>query len=74
MRGHFPYNEFTMFRCAAGAHLACARGIVPHAPLVNLMGGPNNLLDFAGLWSSRGAVMHEVLVFVRTLRGRLGSV
>ena len=32
-RGHFPYNEFTIFRCAAGAHLACARGTMPRAPL-----------------------------------------
>ena len=32
-RGHFPYNEFTISRCAAGAHLACARGTMPRAPL-----------------------------------------
>ena len=33
MRGHFPYNEFTISRCAAGAHLACGRGTMPRAPL-----------------------------------------
>ena len=33
LRGHFPYNEFTIFRCAAGAHRACARGTMPRAPL-----------------------------------------
>ena len=31
--GHFPYNEFTISRCAAGAHRACARGTMPRAPL-----------------------------------------
>ena len=33
LRGHFPYNEFTISRCAAGAHRACARGTMPRAPL-----------------------------------------
>ena len=33
MRGHFPYNEFTISRYAAGAHLACGRGTMPRAPL-----------------------------------------
>ena len=33
MGGHFPYNEFTISRCAAGAHRACARGTMPRAPL-----------------------------------------
>ena len=39
-RGHFPYNEFTISRCAAGAHLACARGTMPRAPL-----GRTGLMD-----------------------------
>ena len=33
LRGHFPYNEFAISRCAAGAHRACARGTMPRAPL-----------------------------------------
>ena len=33
LRGHFPYNEFTISRFAAGAHRACDRGTMPYAPL-----------------------------------------
>ena len=31
VESHFPYNEFTISRCAAGAHLACGRGTMPRA-------------------------------------------
>ena len=31
-RGHFPYNDFTSSRCAAGVHRACARGTMPRSP------------------------------------------
>jgi hypothetical protein len=38
-RGHFPYNEFTISRCAAGAHLACAKGgTMPRAPSLGRTG------------------------------------
>ena len=33
VRGHFPYNEFTISHCATGAQRACGRGTMPRAPL-----------------------------------------
>ena len=40
LRGHFPYNEFTISRCAAGAHRACARGTMLRRTGLTYVRGP----------------------------------
>ena len=44
LRGHFPYNEFTISRCAAGAHRACARrGTMLRRNRSDVCAGPTNV-------------------------------